>query len=216
MTSKVKLAAKAGVTLIAACVVSTQLNGAIIDASAESVAPDGSLWAPIWLALPMMASFYATPLLLLGLMPRKTREACFLSLLFILAYFGVARICISIAGDVRMDGFKALAQRSTPLVDAIARYEEESGSPPPSLDDLVPDYLPEVPSTGMGAYPDYEYITGDTAQDRYKKNSWVLIVPTPPGGLGWDQFMYFPNQNYPERGYGGVLERIQDWAYVHE
>lgn len=25
-----------------------------------------------------------------------------------------------------------------------------------------------------------------------------------------------PKRNYPERDYGGTLERIEDWAYVHE
>jgi hypothetical protein len=50
---------------------------------------------------------------------------------------------------------------------------------------------------------------------RYEGNSWVLIVQT---GVGWnfDRLMYFPNQRYPEQGYGGRLERLNAWAYVHE
>jgi hypothetical protein len=34
--------------------------------------------------------------------------------------------------------------------------------------------------------------------------------------MNWDMFLYFPKQNYPKAGYGGWLERIEDWAYVHE
>jgi len=28
--------------------------------------------------------------------------------------------------------------------------------------------------------------------------------------------LYFPKKDYPEKGYGGSLERVGDWAYVHE
>ncbi len=41
-------------------------------------------------------------------------------------------------------------------------------------------------------------------------------VQTPLGVLNWDQILYFPNQNYPAKGYGGPIELIDDWAYVHE
>jgi hypothetical protein len=34
--------------------------------------------------------------------------------------------------------------------------------------------------------------------------------------LNWDTFIYFPNQRYPDVGYGGWIERIDRWAYVHE
>ena len=67
----------------------------------------------------------------------------------------------------------------------------------------------------MGAYPKYEYVAGEEAK-KWDDNPWVLYVRTPLGGLNWDMFIYFPKQNYPEHGYGGVLERVKDWAYVHE
>ena len=51
---------------------------------------------------------------------------------------------------------------------------------------------------------------------KWDDNSWVLYIDTPSGGINFDMFMYFPNQNSPKTGYGGVLERIGDWAYVHE
>ncbi|MBX3342660.1 MAG: hypothetical protein KF711_13800, partial [Nitrospira sp.] len=65
------------------------------------------------------------------------------------------------------------------------------------------------------AYPDYHYYAGTNAS-RYDTNPWVVVVHTPSGGINFDQFMYFPLQNYPPRGYGGSLARIRDWAYVHE
>lgn len=52
--------------------------------------------------------------------------------------------------------------------------------------------------------------------ERWDDNPWVLYVYTPSGGINFDKFLYFPLQNYPSNGYGGVLRRIGDWAYVHE
>lgn len=70
-------------------------------------------------------------------------------------------------------------------------------------------------STGMAAYPQYEYHTGARAA-QYDGNPWVLVVFTPSGGINFDEFLYFPLQNYPRSGYGGSLEQLGDWAYVHE
>jgi hypothetical protein len=50
-------------------------------------------------------------------------------------------------------------------------------------------------------------------QDNVK---FFLSNSTPSGGINFDSFLYLPLQNWPERGYGGVLQRIDDWAYVHE
>ncbi len=45
---------------------------------------------------------------------------------------------------------------------------------------------------------------------------WALQVLPPVFGVGFDLMLYFPKQDYPENGYGGWLERVGDWAYVHE
>lgn len=109
--------------------------------------------------------------------------------------------------------FCALAERSKPLVAAIHAYVWKHGGPPQSLEALVPDFLPAVPSTGMGAYPKYDYICPATA---YQGNPWIIRVFTPSGFINFDQFMYFPLTNYPAQGYRGWVERIGEWGYVHE
>jgi hypothetical protein len=129
------------------------------------------------------------------------------------AYCTAFVAAVQIGRQIRMSAFHRLADRSTPLVAAIRAYEQKHGSPPESLEALVPEFLPSVPSTGMGAYPEYQYCF---APRHYGGNPWVLIVPTSSGYLNFDQFMYFPLANYPRTGYGGSLERISDWAYVHE
>lgn len=105
-------------------------------------------------------------------------------------------------------------RRSTPLVQAITAYQSSQGRPPAALEDLVPAYLPDVPATGSGDLK-YQYLVGEEAQI-CGGNPWVLRVSAPSHPFGFDLLLYFPLQNYPATGYGGWLERIGSWAYVHE
>jgi len=116
---------------------------------------------------------------------------------------------------VRMKAFDDLALRSVPLVDGIHRYGRDEGHPPARLSALLPKYLPAVPDTGMMACPEFKYETGARA-GRYGRNPWILRIPVSSGGINFDEFLYFPLQNYPERGHGGSFGRIRDWAYLHE
>lgn len=221
--------------------------------------------------------------------------------------------------------FEEAAEKGMVVVDAIERSTTDIGVPPARLDNLVPEYLPEIPKTALSRYPDYEYFvstmpaptrawydlgsrdgnpmagpplfpegeTGnavlvfaldadgqflDYALDRMpeevediafdpemwrrresrmamvhsfleenlrekttfdemtallgepdgsatpknyilklEENSpWELRIRCPLGGINWDVFFYWPSEDYPDEIYGGVVERIGDWAYVHE
>ena len=181
-----------------------------------AVAPNGTemaLWYVMLLVFPALASVPTFFVELVGLLFRRVRPYAALlsicSLVFIVAFIVSLR-----AGDrIRMGAFARLAERSKPLVAAIRAYEEKHGRPPKSLAALVPDFLANIPSTGMGAYPEYRY---KVPTNSHEGNPWVLYVFTPSGGINFDQFMYFPLTNYPKVGYGGWLERVGDWAYVHE
>lgn len=153
--------------------------------------------APFLLLVPRLRSLGAHVLLACGL-------------LLIAGFIG------SFLGNrVRMAPFHRLAERSAPLVQAIRTYRSLHLRPPPDLAALVPDLLPSIPGTGMAQYPSYEYYVGAGVAP-YHDNPWALVVFTPSGLVNFDQFLYFPLQNYPKRGYGGHLERVADWAYVHE
>ena len=134
---------------------------------------------------------------------------------------GVVFIPSWVVGECRLgklvwrDAVSRFERRSDPLVRAIAAYQAERNRPPSALDDLVPTYLPVVPSTGIGASPKYRYLVGEKA-GRYDGNPWVLIASPPCHPMGFDLLLYFPLQNYPDTGYGGWLQRIGSWAYVHE
>ncbi|MEW6307208.1 MAG: hypothetical protein AB1705_27460 [Verrucomicrobiota bacterium] len=171
------------------------------------------LWFALMFVFPALA---AVPGFLAGLVglafPRVRRRSAVLALCSA-AYLVSFIISIRVGESVRMSAFHRLAERSKPLVAAIRAYEQRHEHPPESLQALVPEFIPSVPSTGIAAYPEYRY---STAATNYHGNPWVIIVFTPSGGINFDQFMYFPLTNYPKTGYGGWLERVGGWAYVHE
>jgi len=115
---------------------------------------------------------------------------------------------------LRAAAFRDLAQRSMPLAEAVKTFEEKEGRLPKSLEELVPRYLARVPGTGMAAYPEYDYLTGEEASF-WLDNPWVIRVRTHSLG-GFDQFLYFPMQNYPEEFEGNGFERMGAWGYMHE
>ena len=126
----------------------------------------------------------------------------------IVSSFSAART----ANAIRMHGFALAAERAAPLVAAIERYERDHGMPPVIFSALVPRYILAIPD----GLPPLELITGDRARQQYRGNEWVLVASVPQGFINFDQFMYFPNGDYPDHGYGGSIERVAGWAYVHE
>lgn len=119
---------------------------------------------------------------------------------------------IRCAWMLRRAGFALAAERAAPLVAAVERHYAETGAPPVQLDALVPRFLDALPS----GLPPLRIQTGPDVQRRYRGNAWVLVADVPTGVLNWDEFVYFPNGDYPVRGHGGWFERIGGWAYLHE
>lgn len=183
-----------------------------------AVAPIGSRFLLSFAPLVVLAALLAAVILLIALPTLLIRR--FRSRMLPLALLSALFLGSTVAGMrtgrlIRMNAFARLGERSQPLVRAIKDYERDKGTPPPRLDALVPDYLPAIPSTGMSGYPAYRYLTGESAS-HFAGNPWVVIVDTPLGAMNWDQFMFFPLQNYPGSGFGGVLRRVGEWAYLNE
>jgi len=184
--------------------------------STTRVGTDLFIFGQLVYLLALTAAVFASPLLVLCLFFKSKRRDS-ISLLFLSALL-VLSIVIGthIGGKIRMAGMRSFAERSSLLVTAIEQFEQEHSSPPLSLDALVPNYIPVIPTTGMMTYPEYQYHTEDVAKTHYSENAWALTVLTPNAGINFDQMMYLPNQNYPKFAFGGWLERVDDWAYVHE
>jgi hypothetical protein len=89
--------------------------------------------------------------------------------------------------------FELFSRRSMVVVEAIERYAQANGKPPPSLADLVPGYLPTIPNTGMATYPVYEY--EPSSGDCSAKNEWHLQVDVQEY-IDMNRLLYCPAQDY--------------------
>jgi hypothetical protein len=176
--------------------------------------PDPTFFGLFLVAPVCLLSVALIPCGLTFLFFKKLRFAGVLLIIVGLGSCGGTGMGIKKAMAVRMDAFQRMGERLTPLVKAIEEYKQDQGEYPEDLESLVPSYIPELPATGMANYPEYTYIVGQEATE-YDGNPWVIVVYA-GFGMGFDTFMYFPLQNYPDSGYGGALERLGEWAYVHE
>ncbi|MEK7309919.1 MAG: hypothetical protein AAB038_03795 [Planctomycetota bacterium] len=178
----------------------------------------GLLFLHAMFVLPIiLLPFLLIPFSIIGLIIRKFRKASlrFLIIGVIVITTGLPSICIGLS--IRMNEFQKLAQRSTPLINAIKNYERKYGVPPQSIEVLIPEFLDKFPKTGMPTYPNYVYkILSSDEASHYAGNPWIISVATTLTMTDFDCFIYLPKQNYPREGYGGSLEKISDWAYVHE
>lgn len=202
-----------------ALVVSALLGAFVIFADYHAVSPGGSIEILTLRDLATMPVCAAVPGVLIAAiycLAKRTRKIGLKWLWMCLIFFVVLFVSVQIGVRVRMNASAQLAERSAPLVAAIKGYEQKYGRPPDSLDGLVPEFLPAIPRTGMGAYPEYMYFVASESRPE-DGNPWVIIVSTPTGILNFDRFFYYPLQNYPSRSWdGNRVERVRDWAYLHE
>lgn len=194
------------------------INGLGVYLEKFALSPNGSFVThllSIHLMMLQLVALLAIPFSLIALVMGNKSHITFMILWCCIVYVFISFIILRMTGDVRLNEFQRLAIRSSPLIKAISFYTNDKGHPPEKLDDLVPQYLPRIPTTGIGAYPNYTYEVVKDDKEWYG-NSWVVYIETPRNPFNWDKFIFFPNQNYPKRGFGGYLEKIENWAYVHE
>ena len=140
----------------------------------------------------------------------KTIGKCFFILIFSFLTLMVGSREVQ---QFRHNTFEALTERSKPLINAIEKFNSDSGRYPESLVELVPAYQSEVPGTGIPLCPDYIYSRANK-ETHYKK--YEILIQCSGGNRKRDSFFYWPEGNYPEHIYGGRMDKINDWVYVHE
>lgn len=172
--------------------------------------PEFSMWIPGFTDAALgLGSFLV---FIAGIVLACIRETRFVGLCLVLCAVGYLGGCSSrriVFGNPRKEAWTAFGERMMPLVTAIETYHHDNGSYPERLEVLVPKYLDQLPSTGMGNYTNYHYYVGSMTK---AGNPWIIEVPA-GYGMGFDQFYYFPLQNYPR---GWPYERMGKWAYFHE
>ena len=135
----------------------------------------------------------------------------------------VAFASLLLSEVARMAAFARVARSAEPLVAALREFTRDEGRAPESLDELVPAYIERVPRTlgSAGRFKYRRHASGLTPSDVTTKEPldtgpWSLILPCGRGVLNWDVFVYWPTEQYPHHMYGGFVERVRSWAYVHE
>ena len=113
----------------------------------------------------------------------------------------------------RRAGLQQATARARPLIGAIEQFRLENKRVPHTLQELVPNYLAEIPQTGMAAYPQFLYDRNAPAEGYFQ--TYEVKVRT-GFGFAYDSFNYWPEGDYPAQMYGGRIERVGDWAYLHE
>jgi hypothetical protein len=137
------------------------------------------------------------------------------SILLLMIYCGPLKI----GWKLRMNGMQQYAARMRPIVEAIKAFDEREGHPPDNLEQLVPHYLEKLPVTGLNSNREARYENllkaPETSRKYHGQERW-LIKTRAGWGLGFDYLFYYPDQNYPENNSAGRVERVADWAYLHE
>ena len=129
---------------------------------------------------------------------------CF-CLLFVVALRGYKK--------VRSVAMMNAALTGSRISEALDRYRADHGAYPDEFDDLVPQYVDQIPFTGMVGYPQFYYKSGANIPG---SGGYEIGINCPIAVLNWDKFFYWPSKAYPKSIYGGSVEPIGDWAYVHE
>ena len=122
-----------------------------------------------------------------------------ISLLPLLTWFTVGRLYWL----PQRQAYSHVADRAKPVIAAIERYTAEHAEPPKHLSDLIPEYLDEVPQTGLPWDPSFGYWRdGD---------QWGFRIAC--GTLSFDELYYPPRRLDEHRPW---IEMIDGWAYNHE
>jgi hypothetical protein len=211
-----------GAPLICALVPLVCIPAAEWMADAPHGSDDMSFFMMFFFVVPaLLVAVSAMIVALVGMMFCRIRRPASIVGLCSVACLAALFTSFFISGKIRMGAFYRVAESSKPLIAAIRAYEQKNGRPPESLQSLVPEFIPSIPSTGMASCARYRYIIPGTNINNnpwINGNPWVLVVWPSHHAPYTDQLIYLPLTNYPVSGYGyGQQERVGDWAWVgHE
>lgn len=110
-------------------------------------------------------------------------------------------------------------QAAQPIVEALEAYRADAGSPPGELDELVPEYLPEIPpplQTGRGSetwyyrltekagyqlsWTDMHWVSSYDALMHRGPNDWPEELRVANNAIDFDNWLYFVGaQNLPDK-----------------
>ncbi|MCC7291054.1 MAG: hypothetical protein IT449_03215 [Phycisphaerales bacterium] len=157
----------------------------------------------------------ASPLILLGLSVRRTREGSTTGVLVVAIYLA-GYIASGRAQDgVRHRWFELWTRQPHPVIDAIHAYEEEHGEPPESLRDLSPKYIDDSPVGGPGNEPEYFYFVVPPEKSRNGER-WFVLFWFPRNFIDRDTLYYYPQLRHPSEPREHLMARFGNWDWVFD
>jgi hypothetical protein len=183
-----------------------------------SVSPLGAKWmlfpSVIW-AFILLGCLPLGFIALIGCVSKRLRRGSLLRLATVFAVFTSIILGLNVSRFIREHTFDQLTKRSRPLTQAIEEYVAVKGKPPAQLSDLVPAYISEVPTTGIGTYPDYELILPSEGS-YYEPYPWVLRVQYSAGFMSFEEAVYAPSHTGPKPEFWHVLRQQGNWYYLYD
>jgi hypothetical protein len=149
---------------------------------------------------------------LLGLVSRRFRRKALATLLAMLAAPLAFWLTLDWTWGFRVMALERFVARSQPLVEAIHAHEKRHAEPPPELSALVPEFLAEVPGTGMPVFPEYRYARLDERPEAGALG-WTLSISN-IGMVLWSQFTYRPDETL-DRDDEAFVRRVGSWVLLH-
>ena len=185
-----------------------------------AITPDGAFalqfYAGVFLLLAILGLLLSLLILLIIavilLFKREKRilRYVFVGVLFVFLGSFVSTLSPFLFRTNFVKAFTPVAERGQAIIDAVEAYHMDKGTYPECVDDFVPAYLEQLPTTGLAGYPEFKYVHGDDTIP------YAITVDTPRGGLNWDQFIYWPTGDYDKHYWGGWIEPVGKWVYFHE
>jgi hypothetical protein len=127
-------------------------------------------------------------------------------------------ISIQLMFAIRHVAMCNVIERARPLIAAITAFEKKRGKLPKALAELVPEYLPSVPKTGLPAYVPGVFNMGNDPSDTYHYEApYVMYIPwrltvEVPIYIATERLIYNSTKEYREEE-GQHIERMGDWGY---
>jgi hypothetical protein len=173
-------------------------------------ATPGVLLVVIFLGCPATAVAVVVGLAYLMSARRRPRGKRLL-LMIVAAWVGIG-VGGFLSSAVRKQALERLVGRSRPLIAAIETYERKHRRAPESLNALVPEFLPAVPSPGPSV--DWHY-WADASEDG--RTRWSLDTRIHYYNYHYQRLFYRSDRAYPKvEGRAVLQERIGDWALYFE
>ncbi|MCP4539430.1 MAG: hypothetical protein GY832_20015 [Chloroflexi bacterium] len=176
------------------------------------ISPTGYTFGIFFLCLYPLCSNFLVVVFLIALLAfffsKKSRRFAGLVTCFLFAYLVTFYLGTYLARIAQYKGFQALVDQD-PVVTAILNFEQKYEHPPTELSDLIPEFLPVIPSELRNTEIYYRYYSEEKVpQEYWPENRWVIEIVADIPFFNNVKFFYLPNQIYSDDH-----EKLHEWGF---